>query len=151
MNSIALCLGSWLLIALLAGEKWKWPFLVAVLLVAPTTIVTVPEQIMQVILLGFQAVFIPQIIRSWRAWRQHTPIPAVSNLTWALVLISSFLWLSYAILDDRTLVIITGLIAIFASILILVLTRLANKNIAGEAIRGEGETGEEPRIDMGKR
>lgn len=126
VNVIALLLGGWLLTALLSGERWKWLFLLGLPLVAPLIINVVPEPVMYTVLFAFQATFIPQIIRSWRAWREGTPTPAVSNLTWILVLASSFLWLAYALIDSRTLVVVTGLIAIVASSLILMLTRLAN-------------------------
>lgn len=133
-NSVALLIAGWLLVALLAGQRCKWPFLVTVAIAAPGIILLVPETAMTVILLGFEGVFIPQVYRSWRAWRQRTPIPAVSNLTWMLSLLSSSLWLAYAITGQRTLVVTTALIAITASSFILWFTRLANgtRNDLGE-------------------
>lgn len=134
VNVIALLLSGWLLMALLAGERWKWPFLCLAPVLAPVVIMGVPDTAMTVILLSTQAVSVPQIVRSWRAWREKTPIPAVSNLTWILVLTSSVLWLAYALIDNRPLVIVTGLIAIVASSLILILTRLANRASGNDAL-----------------
>lgn len=135
-NGIALLIAGWLLIALLAGVKWKWPFLISVLVAGPSVILLVPEAAMSALLLAFEGVFIPQVYRSWQAWRQRTPIPAVSNLTWTVSLLSSSFWLAYAVTGQRPLVVATALVAISASSLILVFTRLANST-AGNARMGE--------------
>lgn len=102
-NGIALLLGAWLLVALLKGEPWRWPFIVGVVVLAPLVITLVPVAVMWAILLSFSATRWPQVVRSWQAWRQRPPIPAVSTLTWTLSLGSAALWLAYGALDTRPL------------------------------------------------
>lgn len=133
-NGVAMLLGAWLLMALLEGQRWRWPFILGIAMVAPVVIVLVPPSLMMVILIGFSATRWPQVFRSFRAWREATPTPAVSVLTWILSLSSAALWLLYGVLDGRVIVMVTSTLAMAASILIILFTRLAARTKPPEAI-----------------
>lgn len=134
-NGIAMALGAWLLMALLQGERWRWPFIAGTALVAPVVISLVPSSLMMVILIGFSATRWPQVFRSFRAWRAGTPTPAVSALTWGLSLSSAALWLLYGLLDSRVLVMVTSALAMAASLLIIVFIRLAARTSPSRPIQ----------------
>jgi len=127
-NGISSALTIWLLTALLAGKRWKWPIIIGTLAVFPTTMIFLPEMLMSAFLLSLVAATWPQIARAWRAWRQKTPIPAVSKFSWALYLTSGLLWVAYAILGGRILVFFTSGLNVVASIAILTFTILANRS-----------------------
>lgn len=124
-NGIALLLGAWLLHALLAGWRWRWPFLITVPVMAPAIIMGIPLPAMSLVLLGFSVTRWPQVMRSYRAWREHTPTPAVSGASWMLSMLSAGLWLLYGFLDGRGLVMLTSTIGLVAAVLIVLFTRLA--------------------------
>jgi len=127
-NGISSALTIWLLTALLAGKRWKWPVIIGALVIFPTAMIFLPEMAMSAFLLSLVAATWPQVVRAWRAWRQKTPIPAVSKLSWTLYLTSGLLWVAYAALGGRVLVLFTSGLNVVASIAILALTILANKS-----------------------
>ena len=140
-NSVAMGLVGFLLISMAQRRPGRraraatWAFLPGMLIAGVYGIGHVSEQTMRVILLSFEVTFLPQLARSFIAWRRKTPIPAVSNLTWSLSALSSLLWLSYAVVGGRTLVIVTALIALGAATLIVVFTTLANAYVGQEKTR----------------
>lgn len=127
-NSIALLLGGWLLLALLAQKTWKWAYLLGIAAGAPAFIIFAPTAITSLVLLAFVTTTWPQIWRAAQAWRQHITIPGVSTLTWGLNLTSGALWFAYALLGERPVVATAATLNIVASLLILTFTHLANKD-----------------------
>lgn len=132
-NGIAMLLGAWLLVALLDGKRWRWAFIVGIPILAPVVIYFSPYSLMMVVLIGFAATRWPQVFRSFRAWREATPTPAVSMLTWGLSLSSAAVWLLYGAIDGRVVVMATSSLAMAASLLIIIFSRLAARTTPSRA------------------
>lgn len=127
-NVVAGVLGAWLLYVLLAGTRWRWVIILGAPVTSLALIMSLSEPAMNAVLLSFEAAFIPQIVKSYKAWRGKVPAPGVSLLAWTLSAVSSLLWLSYAIVGGRLLVVATCLIALVCASAILLFSMLANSS-----------------------
>lgn len=69
---------------------------------------------------------IPQVARSMRTWRAGSS-SVVSVATWALAFTSTGLWLVYAIVDQRIVIVCTASLSMTASVLIIMFELLAKR------------------------
>ncbi len=86
-----------------------------------------PVALVSVLLISVTVISrIPQVTRSWKTWRTSSA-SVVSVATWSLSVAGTTLWLIYAVLDHRLVILFATVISLFASSLIISFELLGRK------------------------